>query len=102
MKLFCTLTSPYARKIRIVLREKGIACDEVQPSLNDAALSAFNPLGKVPTLVADDQTAMFDSVVISEFLELIHAEPRLLPIDKWERVEVRNGKRWLMGSAMCW
>ena len=90
MKLFYTPNSPYARKIRILLREKGLACQEVQPTLNDAALSALNPLGKVPTLVADDQTAMFDSVVISEFLELIHPEPCMIPIDKWERVVVRK------------
>jgi glutathione S-transferase len=90
MKLFYTPNSPYARKIRILLREKGLACEEVQPSLNDAALSAINPLGKVPTLVADDQTAMFDSVVISEYLELVQPEPSLIPIDKWERVVVRK------------
>ncbi len=90
MKLFYTPNSPYARKIRIVLREKGLACQEMQPSLNDAALSAMNPLGKVPTLIADDQTVMFDSVVISEYLELIQPEPRLIPIDIWERVVVRK------------
>ena len=90
MKLFYTPNSPYARKIRILLREKGLACEEVQASLNDATLSALNPLGKVPTLVADDQTAMFDSVVISEYLELIQPEPCMIPIDKWERVVVRK------------
>jgi glutathione S-transferase len=95
MKLFYTPTSPYARKIRILLREKGMHCEEVQPSLNDAALSALNPLGKVPTLVADDQTPMFDSVVISDYLELVQTEPRMIPVDRWERVVVR---RW---EAVC-
>jgi glutathione S-transferase len=95
MKLFYTPNSPYARKIRILLREKGMPCEEVQPSLNDAALALLNPLGKVPTLVADDQTPIFDSVVISDFLELVQTEPRMIPVDKWERVVVR---RW---EAVC-
>ena len=90
MKLFFTPTSPYARKIRILLREKGMHCEEVQPSLNDATLSALNPLGKVPTLVADDQAVMFDSVVISDYLELVQPEPRMIPVDRWERVVVRK------------
>jgi glutathione S-transferase len=90
MKLFFTPTSPYARKIRILLREKGMHCEEVQPSLNDASLSALNPLGKVPTLVADDQAVMFDSVVISDYLELVQPEPRMIPVDRWERVVVRK------------
>ena len=90
MKLFFTPTSPYARKIRILLREKGMHCEEVQPSLNDASLSALNPLGKVPTLVADDQAVMFDSVVISDYLELVQSEPRMIPVDRWERVVVRK------------
>jgi len=95
MKLFYTPTSPYARKVRILLREKGMHCEEVQTSLNDAALSTLNPLGKVPTLLADDQTVMFDSVVISDYLELVQAEPRMIPVDRWERVVVR---RW---EAVC-
>jgi len=90
MKLFFTPTSPYARKIRILLREKGMHCEELQPSLNDATLSAINPLGKVPTLVADDQAVMFDSVVISDYLELVQPEPRMIPVDRWERVVVRK------------
>lgn len=95
MKLFYTPTSPYARKIRILMREKGMHCEEVQPSLNDTALAALNPLGKVPTLVSDDQTPMFDSVVISDYIELVQAEPRMIPVDRWERVVVR---RW---EAVC-
>ena len=99
MKLFYTPTSPYARKIRILLREKGMHCEEVQPSLNDAALTVLNPLGKVPTLVADDQAVMFDSVVISDYLELVQSEPRMIPVDRWERVVVR---RWeAISDGIC-
>jgi len=90
MKLLYTPNSPYARKVRIVLREKGMACEEAQVALNDDTVEAANPLGKIPTLIVDDQTSMFDSVVISEYLELVKTEPRMIPIDLWERVIVRK------------
>lgn len=99
MKLFYTPNSPYARKVRIVLREKGIACEESQVVLPDATLDTLNTLGKVPTLVLDDQTSMFDSVVIVEFLELIKNDPRMIPVDLWERVIVR---RWeAIADGLC-
>jgi glutathione S-transferase len=99
MKLLYTPNSPYARKVRIVLREKEIACEEVQVSLNDRAVEAVNPLGKIPTLIGDDQTYMFDSVVIVDYLELVRAEPRMIPIDLWERVIVRKWES--IGDGLC-
>jgi len=99
MKLFYTPNSPYARKVRIVLREKGIACEESQVVLPDATLDAVNTLGKVPTLVVDDQTSMFDSVVIVGYLELVKTDPRMIPIDLWERVIVRKWEA--MGDGLC-
>ena len=90
MKLLYTPNSPYARKVRIVLREKGIPCEETQVPLNDTSVESVNPLGKVPTLIVDDQTTMFDSVVIAEYLELVKNDPRMIPIDLWERVIVRK------------
>ena len=90
MKLLYTPNSPYARKVRIVLREKGIPCDEAPVALSDATVEAANPLGKVPTLIVDEHTSMFDSVVIAEYLELIKTEPRMIPVDLWERVIVRK------------
>ena len=90
MKLLYTPNSPFARKVRIVLREKGIACEEAQVALNDATVETANPLGKVPTLIVDEHTSMFDSVVIAEYLELVKTEPRMIPVDLWERVIVRK------------
>lgn len=73
--------------------------EEVQPSLNDAALLSLNPLGKVPTLVADDQAVMFDSVVISDYLELVQPDPLMIPVDRWERIVVR---RWeALSDGIC-
>ena len=56
MKLFGTPGSPFARKVRIVLEEKGIPHEYVieRPSVPGSRVPQFNPLGKVPTLVLDD------------------------------------------------
>jgi glutathione S-transferase len=93
MKLLASLASPYTRKVRIVLAEKKIDCDmevvDVSPSENP--VNAHNPLGKVPTLVLDDGTALFDSRVIVEFLDNVSPISRLIPDENRERVAVR---RW--------
>ena len=93
MKLLGGTISPYTRKVRIVLAEKKIDCDfetvDVGPAEN--AVNAHNPLGKVPTLLMDDGTALFDSRVIVEFLDNVSPIARLIPEDNRERVAVR---RW--------
>ena len=93
MKLLSAPASPFARKVRIVLAEKRIECDiatvDVQPHENE--VNAHNPLGKIPTLVLDDGTAIYDSRVIVEFLDNMTANSRLIPQDKRERIAVR---RW--------
>jgi len=93
MKLLGAPASPYTRKVRIVLAEKRIECDiervDVQPA--DNPVNAHNPLGKIPTLVLDDGTALYDSRVIVEFLDNASPIARLIPEDNRERVAVR---RW--------
>jgi len=93
MKLLGGTISPYTRKVRIVLAEKKIECEfeiaDVNPPENP--VNAYNPLGKVPTLLMDDGTALFDSRVIVEFLDSVSPIARLIPEDNRERVAVR---RW--------
>jgi glutathione S-transferase len=93
MKLLSSQPSPFTRKVRIVLAEKKIDCDlekvDVQPV--DNPVNAHNPLGKIPTLVLDDGTTLFDSRVIVEFLDSVSPIARLIPEDNRERVAVR---RW--------
>lgn len=93
MKLLGTPTSPYTRKARIVLAEKRIDYDFVVDVPYEPAtqVPAFNPLGKVPVLVLDDDTTIFDSRVIVEYLD--HASPvaRLIPENTRHRIQVR---RW--------
>jgi glutathione S-transferase len=93
MRLLGSGPSPYTRKVRIVLAEKKIDCDfetvDVNPSENP--VNVLNPLGKVPTLVLDDGSTLFDSRVIVEFLDNVSPIARLIPDDNRERVAVR---RW--------
>ena len=93
MKLIGSLASPFTRKVRIVLAEKKIEYDfEVDnPWKADAVTSKHNPLGKVPVLVLDDGSAIYDSRVIVAFLDSASPLSRLIPGDTRERVEVR---RW--------
>lgn len=91
MKLVASLTSPYARKIRVALAEKGLPFElEVDiPWLADTRVPSYNPLGKVPALVADDGELWFDSPVIAEYLDTL-AGPLLLPADRLAALPVRQ------------
>ena len=77
MTLFYTLASPYARKVRIVAREKHLASsiNEVLVNLADAPdVIRSNPLGKIPALVRADGFALYDSPVICAFLDSIDVD----------------------------
>src|SRR5918996_6269824 len=93
MKLLASLASPYTRKVRVVLTEKKIECEmelvDVNPVENP--VNQHNPLGKIPVLVLDDGTAIYDSRVIVEFLDGKSPISRLIPEDLRDRIAVR---RW--------
>jgi len=93
MKLLASLASPYTRKVRVVLAEKKIDCEmelvDVQPVENP--VNAHNPLGKIPALILDDGSALYDSRVIVEFLDGKSPISRLIPEELRDRVAVR---RW--------
>ncbi len=71
MQLYYSTASPYARVVRVIARELGLALDEklVNPFDNSDELLSVNPLGKVPCLLLDDGAALFDSEVIARFLD---------------------------------
>jgi glutathione S-transferase len=93
MRLLGSITSPYTRKVRVVLAEKRIDFDLELVDVNapDNPVIPRNPLSKIPTLVLDDGTSLFDSRVIVEFLDNASPIARLIPADKRARVAVR---RW--------
>ena len=82
MKLYYSPASPFARKVRVLVAEKNIANVEtvtVSPFEAPAELTAANPLSKVPALVRDDGTVLYDSPVISEYLDSLGGLPLLPP-----------------------
>jgi glutathione S-transferase len=83
MKLLSSPTSPFVRKVRILIREKSATnrVEEVVVSaLSDPAeLHEANPLGKVPALILDDGTTLFNSPLICQYLDEELGEPKLLP-----------------------
>lgn len=101
MKLIGSLTSPYVRKTRVVLAEKKIDYDfELDsPWTPDNQVSNINPLGKIPILVLDDNTVLFDSRVIVEYLDNVAPNNKLMPAPNRERSEV---KRWeALADGVC-
>ena len=95
MKLIGSLTSPYVRKVRIVLAEKDIDYEFTNdPPFNpDTRVAQTNPLGKVPALIMEDGYVLFDSRVIVEYLDDLGGGdlPRLIPASGPQRLRVR---RW--------
>jgi glutathione S-transferase len=93
MKLIGSHASPYVRKVRIALAEKRIEYDFVldNPHAHDSVAAQYNPLGKIPVLVTDDGTPVYDSSVIVEYLDMVSPVGRLIPEAGRARVQA---KRW--------
>lgn len=91
MKLIGSPTSPYVRKVRVVMAEKKLDFQLVfeDPWSTDVVLKS-NPLGKVPCLVMEGGEAVFDSRVIVEYLDTLSPVGKLIPSSGRERVEVRT------------
>jgi len=92
LKLIGSYTSPYVRKISVMLLEKGIDFDFVNdsPWADGTQVPQFNPLGKVPALVADDGEIWFDSPVIAAYLDSLPGGAPLLPADPAAALRVRR------------
>ena len=101
MKLIGSLTSPYVRKVRIVLAEKKIECELVidSPWTPDSEVPNYNPLGKIPVLVLDDSSTLFDSAVIVEYIDSVAPNNKLMPESNRGRAEA---KRWgAVSDGIC-
>jgi glutathione S-transferase len=98
MKLYWHPFSVFPRRVRIALREKSIACEEVEVDLPGGALHAaafrrLNPFGQVPVL-EDGDLVVAESVAILEYLEERHPSPALLPRDAAARAKARELMLW--------
>lgn len=92
MQLFCSLPSPFARKVRACALERGVPLPLVLVDVLDPAspVAALNPLRKVPCLIDDHGEAWFDSPVICEWLDRQPGGPPLLPADPELRLQVKR------------
>ena len=101
MKLIGSLTSPYVRKVRVVMAEKKLDYQFVLDDVwaRDTRIAESNPLGKVPCLVMEGGEAVFDSRVIVEYLDTLSPVGKLIPTQSRERVEVKTWEA--LADGLC-
>jgi glutathione S-transferase len=100
-KLISATPSPYARKVRIQLAEKGIPFELITevPWNTDTSTPAYNPLEKLPILICEDGETVYESRFINEWIELMHPEPPLVPN---ERASILLTKRFeVLSDGVC-
>jgi glutathione S-transferase len=93
MKLFTFATSPYARKVQMVLDYKGIpyeSCERCYSLDRKEDLRAASKRAEVPVLTLDNGRTLADSTIICEFLEQVYPDPPIYPKDAWERARMRT------------
>ena len=92
MKLIGSTTSPYVRKVRVVMAEKKLDFTFVNDEVwtPESTVSNANPLGKVPCLVMEGGEALFDSRVIVEYLDTLSPVGKLIPAVGRERAEIKT------------
>ena len=92
MKLIGSNTSPYVRKVRVVMAEKKLDYDYVLEDVWAAStnIAQYNPLGKVPCLVMENGDVITDSRVIVEYFDTLSPVGNLLPTVGRERAEVKT------------
>lgn len=91
MKLIGSLTSPFVRKVRVVMAEKKLEHELIIDNVwvPDNIIQNHNPLGQIPCLIMDDSSTLFDSRVIVEYLDTLSPVGRLIPQNGRERVAVK-------------
>ncbi len=101
MKLIGAVTSPYARKVRIVMAEKKLDYQFILEDVWSATskISDSNPLGKVPCLVMEGGEALFDSRVIVEYLDTLSPVGKLIPVNGREKAEVKTWEA--LADGLC-
>lgn len=109
MKLYVTLTSPYARLVRAVIIEKGledrVAVTPIRTRTPDSPLYAINPSGRVPTLVTDEGAVFEDSALICAYLDHLDGAPLFdLSRDpnRWEALRLEAKVRGLQDGLAVW
>ena len=92
MKLIGSYTSPFVRKISVILLEKGITFEFINesPWTDESHVPQFNPLGKIPALVTAPDEIWYDSHIIAAYLEQLDIAPALVPREKQAALKVQQ------------
>ena len=99
MKLYASAASSFARKVRVMLLEKGIEHELELVNLWEAnKLHDVNPLGKVPALQLEDGRVLISSPLLADFIDGRYPTPRFIPEDFEARTEVRRWEALVDGS----
>jgi glutathione S-transferase len=101
MKLIGAVTSPFVRKVRVVMAEKKLDYAFVQEDVwsAESKIQEANPLGKVPCLVMEGGEALFDSRVIVEYLDTLSPVGKLIPSVGREKAEVKTWEA--LADGLC-
>lgn len=107
MQLFFVPGSPYARMVRMAVAETGLAAGriaQIVTTLRDptSSLLPINPVGRVPTLVLDDGTALSETLPVLLHLDLLHDGPRLVPIGNAARMATYGRAMGMMDGIAVW
>jgi glutathione S-transferase len=110
MKLHWSLASPFVRKVMVVAHEAGIAdrlkLIETTVSMGEAnpVVQRANPLSKIPTLILEDGTSLYDSRAICEYLDSLHDRPKLFPPapQRWDALRRHCLGDGLMDTLILW
>ena len=111
MQPFFNMASPFVRKVRVFARETGLdknieeIVTAVSPVQENASLAQANPLAKIPALILDDGTTLFDSPVICEYLDSLHPGRKLFPATgpaRWTALKLQaTGDGILDAGILC-
>jgi len=111
MKLYWSSRSPFVRKVMVFAHECGLAgrieCERTLVAMNrpNAELLKINPTGKIPTLLLDDGSALYDSTVICEYLDSLHGGAKLFPPSgpgRWTALRRHALGNNLLDNLMLW
>lgn len=111
MKLYWSSRSPFVRKVMVFAHECGLAgrieCERTLVSMTrpNAELLKINPTGKIPTLLLDDGSALYDSTVICEYLDSLHGGTKLFPPEgpaRWTALRRHALGSNLLDNLMLW
>jgi len=108
MQLFYSPSSPYVRKVLVIAHEVGLSgqieliTSQAHPLHPDPRITPWNPTGKIPTLVTNEDEALFDSRVIAEYLDMLHDGPKLYPLDssRWQVLTMQSLAHEIMDAAI--